>query len=65
MKDLNALKEYFVSLGLDDRAIEKLLQKSMTRDIGLIQQKIDAYQACLQTDQATVVKMLVAHLIGT
>lgn len=58
MDELTALEHYFMTLGMDARAIKKVLSKFTTRDLQLIQQKVADYQTMFRVDERTVVKMI-------
>lgn len=60
MEDLTKLKQYFVSCGMNNRAIERVLRKTSVRGVALIQRKIADYQTLLHIDAHTAVKMVVA-----
>lgn len=58
MQDLNELKQYYASLGMNERAIEKMVSRSGMRTPALIQQKIEKYQTWLQIDTPTAVRLI-------
>ncbi len=56
---LSALKQYYASLGMNDRAIEKVLSRTNVRGLALIQRKVADYQTLFHVDIRRVVKMII------
>ncbi len=59
MDNLTGLKQYFHALGMNDRAIAKVLGKTNMRSLTLIQQRLADLQKVLRIDAPTVVHMVV------
>ena len=61
MENLTALKEFFLSLGISQDEIQKILTHINIRDIDIIKIKIEDYSLLLHCTQTEVIKMICAY----